>query len=181
MYKMYEYVSCGISWVFVYYFLLDISFVYHLGITEFDGKQYHVGFPQKRISKENRWIYFSLSVFLVRIVEKQLHHNFIRLIMIIYVEHVMKHDFLVNVVENAVQWLHRLVLHLLVLLIMRLVSCVCINHLNQRFTRKNCVLTVVWGYEKVKGWELVFLTYSFFRMQLYHQNMFLESSYAILM
>lgn len=46
---------------------------------------------------------FSRSVLLVQIVEKLSHRNFIHLTMIIFVEHVMKHVFLVNAVANVDQ------------------------------------------------------------------------------
>ena len=45
----------------------------------------------------------SRNVLLVLIVKKQLHHNSIHSIMIIYVGHVMKHVFHANVALNVVQ------------------------------------------------------------------------------
>ena len=82
----------------------------------------------------------SRNVLLVLIVKKQLHHNSIHSIMIIYVRHVMKHVFHANVALNVVQWLHRLVLHLLVRRIMRLVSYVCKTflYIHDRTRESNC-------------------------------------------
>jgi hypothetical protein len=84
------------------FFLINYAFNYYLGITEFDGKQYHVGLEKINFTKSFA-NYFSRNVFHVLIVKKALHHNSIPLIMNIYVQHVMKCVFHVNVVENVVR------------------------------------------------------------------------------